>query len=104
MLLYAQKFLNVISNLFRYSWSKDDKLITDLSEISASMLVNVGTLIIEKPEKEKHAGYYQCAAENSYGKALSVRTLLKEVSKYHLPMCGERLTCCLIDNGPFFGS
>ncbi|XP_035666006.1 uncharacterized protein LOC118409246 isoform X1 [Branchiostoma floridae] len=53
-----------------YSWRKDGQLL-DLNSRQPPYVMDAGALIIQRPEKTKDEGVYQCVAENDYGKVIS---------------------------------
>ena len=64
-----------------YTWSKDSKVLDDsLVKTLGAEITSEGDLKFATPS-ELIEGFYQCAASNKFGKALSVRTLLKQASK-----------------------
>jgi len=63
----------------RYTWKKDNKDLETGHEIK--MLPGIGTIQIEFPRKS-HEGVYQCFASNSYGVAISIKSILKQAGIY----------------------
>ena len=81
----------VSMSLNRYRWKFNDKDFNpDALGDRIMQFPNVGTIIINNPEKTDE-GIYQCFADNGYGVSVSQKAYLKYAVVEPFPMQGPRV-------------
>jgi len=76
---------DVTSLQYRYSWLKNGRPLDVAVEGNISQRPGEGTITIEINELQSHHdGEYQCIASNRFGRAVSVKSVLKRASECSL--------------------
>ena len=76
-IVYAAVVVYVLHN--RYVWHKDGLVLEPFSSLQIRQVDGTSTVYIESPSR-RHEGFYQCFASNTFGTAVSVKSLLRKAS------------------------